>query len=48
MTFRPQIFLAIAALGIITLVSLYLGSVEVATGCTAGIIALAMKVIDDD
>ena len=48
MTIRPQIFLAIATLGIITLVSLYLDSPEVATGCTAGIIALAMKVIDND
>ena len=43
---RPQIFLAIIVLGILSAVGLYYGMNEIATGCTGGIIALGMKVLE--
>ena len=43
---RPQIFLAIVVLGILSAVGLYYGMNEIATGCTGGIIALGMKVLE--
>ena len=39
---RPQIFLAIIVLGILSGVGLFYGMNEIATGCTGGIIALGM------
>ena len=43
---RPQIFLAIIVLGLLSGVGLYYGMNEIATGCTGGIIALGMKVLE--
>ena len=45
-TLRPQIFLAIIVLGLLSGVGLYYGMNEIATGCTGGIIALGMKVLE--
>ena len=39
---RPQIFLAIIVLAI----GVWQGYTEIATGCTGGIIALGMKVLE--
>ena len=41
---RPQIFLAIIVLGVLSAVGVWQGYTEIATGCTGGIIALGMKV----
>ena len=45
---RPQIFLAIIVLGLLSGVGLYYGMNEIATGCTGGIIALGMKVLESE
>ncbi len=45
---RPQIFMAIIVLGILSGVGLYYGMNEIATGCTGGIIALGMKVLENE
>ena len=45
---RPQIFLAIAFLGCITMYAIYADMVEVATGTIGGLVALGMKVLDSD
>ena len=48
---RPQIILAILALGIISTVALCRDGeqyVAVVTGCTGGIIALGMKLLDGE
>ena len=45
---RPQIFLSIIVLGILSGVGLYYGMNEIATGCTGGIIALGMKVLEGE
>ncbi len=45
---RPQIFLAIIVLGIMSALGVYLGHIEIATGCTGGIIALGMKVLENE
>lgn len=45
---RPQIFLAIVVLGILSSAGLYYGMNEIATGCTGGIIALGMKVLESE
>ena len=45
---RPQIFMAIIVLGILSAVGLYYGMNEIATGCTGGIIALGMKVLESE
>ena len=45
---RPQIFLALAILGVIAGISMYLDLNEVAVGCIAGIIALAKDVLQSD
>ena len=45
---RPQIFLALAMLGIIALVSIREGMTEIAVGCIAGIIALSKDVLQSD
>ena len=45
---RPQIFLAIVVLGILSSAGLYYGMNEIATGCTGGIIALGMKLLDGE
>tara|TARA_Y100001963_G_scaffold106972_1_gene147814 strand:- start:260 stop:418 length:159 start_codon:yes stop_codon:yes gene_type:complete len=47
---RPQIILAIMALGIISTVALFMSEeyIAVVTGCTGGIIALGMKLLDNE
>ena len=44
--FRPQIFLAIIVLGILSGLGIWQGMAEIATGCTGGIIALGMKLME--
>jgi len=45
---RPQIFLSISLLGIITILSIRASMTEVAVGCIAGIIALSKDVLQSD
>ena len=48
---KPQILLAISVLGAISMYSLHQEGEEyiaVVTGCTGGIIALGMKILDGD
>jgi hypothetical protein len=48
---RPQILLAIMTLGVISGLSILNGDTEyiaVATGCTGGIIALGMKLLEGE
>mgnify|MGYP003152978548 FL=1 len=45
---RPQIFLALAMLGVIALVSIRAGMTEISVGCIAGIIALSKDVLQSD
>ena len=43
---RPHIFLAILVLGALSAIGVWQGFTEIATGCTGGIIALGMKVLE--
>jgi hypothetical protein len=43
---RPQIFLAIIVLGILSCVGIWADYNEIASGCVGGIIALGMKVLE--
>jgi len=43
---RPQIFLALVVMGIISVLSIQYGYVEIATGCIGGITALGMKLLE--
>ena len=45
---RPQIFLALLLLGLITGYAIFASMVEVATGTIAGMTALGMKVLEGD
>ena len=45
---RPQIFLAIIVLGLLSGVGVFYGYPEIATGCVGGIIALGMKVLESE
>ena len=45
---RTQIFLAIIILGVIAIYALKVGHVEVATATIGGLIALGMKVLEND
>tara|TARA_R110002020_G_scaffold43441_1_gene126209 strand:+ start:74 stop:226 length:153 start_codon:yes stop_codon:yes gene_type:complete len=45
---RPQIFLAIIVLGGLSAIGVIYGHIEIATGCTGGIIALGMKVLESE
>ena len=45
-TIRPQIFLAILVLGALSGIGIWQGYNEIATGCTGGIIALGMKLME--
>ena len=45
---RPQIFLAIIILGAIAIYALKTGYVEVSTATIGGLIALGMKVLEND
>jgi len=46
--FRPQILTAMLLLGAIALYGMSQTMVEVATGCTGGIIALGMKLLEGE
>ena len=46
--FRPQIFLAILVLGGLASLGLYYGVAEVSTATIGGIIALGMKVLENE
>lgn len=45
---RPQVLLAIGVLGSVTLYALFLGHIEVATGSGGGIIAISMKLMENN
>ena len=45
---KPQVFLAILALAGTALYSLHIGHIEVATGATAGVVALGMKLLETE
>ena len=45
---RPQIFLSIIILGTIEVYAVKVGHVEVATATIGGLIALGMKVLEND
>ena len=45
---RPQIFLSIIVLGILSVVGLLSGFNEIASGAIGGIIALCMKVLETE
>ena len=46
--FRPQIFLAIVVLGVLAGLGALNGFPEIATGTIGGIIALGMKVLENE
>ena len=46
--FRPQIFLAIAVLGVLAYFGATNGHPEIATGTIGGFIALGMKVLENE
>jgi len=46
--FRPQIFLSIIVLGALAVIGLIEGVPEVSTGTIGGIIALGMKILEDE
>jgi len=46
--FRPQIFLAIVVLGVLAALGASGGYPEIATGTIGGIIALGMKVLENE
>ena len=43
---RPQIFLAIIVLGVLSAIGVWKGYIEIDTGCTGGIIELGLKVLE--
>ena len=45
---RPQIFLAIIVLGILSCIGIVNENNEIASGCVGGIIALGMKVLESE
>ena len=45
---RPQIFLAIIVLGVLSSIGVIYEYNELATGCVGGIIALGMKVMESE
>ena len=45
---RPQIFIALVLLGVVTMYAIYSDMVEVATGTIGGMVALGMKVLEHD
>ena len=50
-TIRRQIILAIFVLGVVSVIALIMGKEEyiaVVTGCTGGVIALGMKLLDGE
>ena len=45
---RPQIFMALLMLSLITGYDIYADMVEIATGTVGGLVALGMKVLEND
>tara|TARA_R100001530_G_scaffold136211_2_gene115820 strand:- start:803 stop:1000 length:198 start_codon:yes stop_codon:yes gene_type:complete len=45
---RPQIFLALCILGVVSILGIWHDLTEIAVGCIAGIIALAKDVLQAD
>ena len=45
---RPQIFLSIIVLGVLSTLGVLYEYNEIATGCVGGIIALGMKVLENE
>ena len=45
---RPQIFLALVILGVVGVLGILEGFLEISVGCIAGIIALAKDVLQSD
>lgn len=45
---KPQILTAMLLLGAVAIYGITVSMVEVATGCTAGIIALGMKLLEGE
>ena len=45
---RPQILLSIIILGVVSVYSLELGSIEITTGCITLLGALGMKILESD
>ena len=45
---RPQIFMALLMLGLITGYAINAAMVEIATGTVGGMVALGMKVLEND
>ena len=45
---RPQIFLAIIVLGILSCLGIFYEDNEIATGCVGGIIGLGFKVLESE
>jgi len=45
---RPQIFIAIIVLGSLSIFGILNDAVEIAAGCSSGIIALGMKVLESE
>ena len=45
---RPQIFLAIIVLAVLSVVGLYKGHNEIASGAIGGFIAVGMKVLESE
>ena len=45
---RPQIYLSIIVLGVLSGLGIWAGFNEIATGCVGGIIALGMKVLENE
>lgn len=48
MKWRPQILTAIFILGVVSVLGLMFGAVEVTTGCVAGVVALGMKLLEGE
>ena len=45
---RPQIFIALVMFGAITGYAIYSDMIEIATGTVGGMVALSMKVLEND
>ncbi len=48
MKIRPQILAGLIILGTVAVIGMFNGAIEVATGCTGGIIALGMKLLENE
>jgi len=48
MKLRPQIFISILILGFLASLAIFMGMVEIATGCVTLLGALGMKILDSE